>query len=986
MAMTASAAELHVAPEAKPGGDGSKAKPFATLVQARYAIRAMKKAGTMPADGVTVLLHDGTFALSETFVLGPEDSGTAAAPIIYASAPDAKPVISGGVRITGWELFDQAKNIYRAKVAADLDTRQLYVNGERVPRASSGLRELREGWAITEAGVVCPPEVASWRHPERMEFPYKSTWMHKIGGFSGLKDGKLQIKEPYRKNALIFGGLPPAILVLDNVFEYLNAEGEWYLDPTEDMVYYKPRKGEDLATATIIAPRLETLITGTHLRHVTFRGLTFAHATWLRPNDQDGYDSIQNGAHLVGSNVNFESAQQFMPQVPGNVRIAYAEAVRFEGNTFEHLGAAGLEIGRGSRKNVIFNNVFRDISANGLVIGDNRDHHPFVRDLIKDNHVDNNLVTQVAREYRDCTGISVFFTEHTVLTHNHIHDVPYSGLNMGWGWGRYDPEERGRGYGVSTSQRNCLVSHNLIHDVMRELEDGGAIYSLAAHPGLRIVHNVTDLNIYLDDGSRYVEVGHNHTRSLSPIKLGPHIIHDNVLIKSLADVPAEIRAGVGRNGVLTPFPEAPSRLAGHPPRSWPVAMVVTNEPVARWSFERNAGSDAPVELAGKAAIVPSAGPTGGLALRLNKETQDHAVGKLATTRTDDVTMMAWVKWNQVGPCTIFYNGTGDRDGFGLVTDADNRLVVCVGGVAFVKSATYLGGCGEGEWTHLALVRRAGLWECYVNGFGLRLGAGAESAPVTPTGKTWIGASNATSHFFNGHIADARVYEQALLPGQIWTIAQAVDPAQADADLTPTAKVPVPNDHLGYWNFDGKGADAHPLTAEGGATIAARGGLGDSGCGVLTGGGRLIAKVVPATEDVTISTWIWWEGAGAEKGPNPGLLSFGMDNSGFDLVIVGRRRLNLVIQGVAALEAEWVPPARIWSHVVAVRREGAWEIHVNGRQVYLHGNLRAAWRERPKGGTILGGGFHGRMDETRLYGRALSRAEIVALYRSETKEQ
>jgi hypothetical protein len=71
---------------------------------------------------------------------------------------------------------------------------------------------------------------------------------------------------------------------------------------------------------------------------------------------------------------------------------------------------------------------------------------------------------------------------------------------------------------------------------MRELDDGGGIYSLSAQPGNVYTQNLIEKGphsnggIYLDDGSRYIEVSGNillgnHRTAL--IKGRDNFIHDN---------------------------------------------------------------------------------------------------------------------------------------------------------------------------------------------------------------------------------------------------------------------------------------------------------------------------------------------------------------------------------------------------------------------------------------------------------------------------
>ena len=63
-------------------------------------------------------------------------------------------MISGGKQVTGWTPADSAGKVYKAKVG-DIDTRQLYVNGELETRARSaknppGFSKTSTGYTFTD--------------------------------------------------------------------------------------------------------------------------------------------------------------------------------------------------------------------------------------------------------------------------------------------------------------------------------------------------------------------------------------------------------------------------------------------------------------------------------------------------------------------------------------------------------------------------------------------------------------------------------------------------------------------------------------------------------------------------------------------------------------------------------------------------------------------------------------------------------------------
>src|SRR5262249_43598290 len=85
-------ADFFVAPVGRDDNPGTRERPFATLARARDAVRRLKADSGMTA-GVTVLIRDGTYHLTEPVQFGPDDSGTKANPIVYAAYPGEQPIL-----------------------------------------------------------------------------------------------------------------------------------------------------------------------------------------------------------------------------------------------------------------------------------------------------------------------------------------------------------------------------------------------------------------------------------------------------------------------------------------------------------------------------------------------------------------------------------------------------------------------------------------------------------------------------------------------------------------------------------------------------------------------------------------------------------------------------------------------------------------------------------------------------------------------------
>ena len=132
---------------------------------------------------------------------------------------------------------------------------------------------------------------------DQIEITFKHKWLLHIHPTAGAKDGFLRVAElamPWvissRNHQKLINRRPWELV---NAYELINVPGEWYLDASGAVdgsgactLYYKPRKGEDMAKVQVTIgthPRLVSLI-GTPERKVegpTFEGITFRNNTWV---------------------------------------------------------------------------------------------------------------------------------------------------------------------------------------------------------------------------------------------------------------------------------------------------------------------------------------------------------------------------------------------------------------------------------------------------------------------------------------------------------------------------------------------------------------------------------------------------------------------------------------------------------------------------------------------------------------------------------
>lgn len=443
-ATVAAQAAFHVATDGSDDNPGTEAEPFATLERARDAVREIKQAGPLPEGGVTVFVRGGQYEIRETLALGPEDSGTAEAPVTYRAYEGERPVLVGGRAITGWEVHEG--EVLRADVGAQgfegIHFRQLLCNGERQHLARYPDHDAADpvagGWAYADGTPIpmyqsIPDEprnvfqyreedARDWARPEEAEvmvFP-RYNWWNNIIRIASLDRETRTITLAGDASYPI---RPGDRYWVQNVREELDAPGEWYLDRETWTLYFWPPEGADPATMNVVAPVVRTIVQmaeGT--AHIIFRGFVFECA--------EGTAIVLNGT--------------------SNCLIA--------GCTIRNVGdydGSGVSINGGWRNGVAGCDIHH-VGRNGVNLsgGDNETLEP------GGNYADNNYMHHTGVYYKQGVGVSVTGVGNRA-SHNLIHDCPRFGIV----WGGNDH----------------ALEFNHIRHVNLETADCGAIYSWQVH-------------------------------------------------------------------------------------------------------------------------------------------------------------------------------------------------------------------------------------------------------------------------------------------------------------------------------------------------------------------------------------------------------------------------------------------------------------------------------------------------------------------------
>jgi hypothetical protein len=517
------------------------AQPLKTVARARDVVRAMT--ANMTAD-ITVTLRGGTYPQTSTLTFANADSGKNGFYVKYVAYQGEQPIITGGKPITGWTMSTAGSGIYSAS-GVTTPFRQLYVNGVKAIRARSPNLGANGAFAFnrltgsdnTAQNIqIAASEVANWNNFTKAEMHVITGWGDNTlrltsfttsGSTAYLKiqspEAGIVFVRPYPHLGGQFGGFTKHVYYFENALELLDQPGEWYLDEGQKVLYYKPRSGEDMTKATVVAPQLETVVsingtsTSDQAGYLWFQGITFAHSTFMRPS-QLGFCDAQAGQYnLTATSDN----KQTIGRPPAGVSVTNANHIHFERNIFAQMGATGLDFVSGTHDDMVIGNVVTDIAGNGISIGkfaasDTTEYHiPYnptdkneicTNDTIKDNYIHH-----VTTEFQGGTGIAAGYPKQIDIEHNEVGYTNYTAISVGYGW---------------TASVNAMatnkINNNDIHHAVQILADGAGIYTLSnQQPNSQMQYNYLhdyqtstwadygSQGIYLDEQTSGYTIAHN---------------------------------------------------------------------------------------------------------------------------------------------------------------------------------------------------------------------------------------------------------------------------------------------------------------------------------------------------------------------------------------------------------------------------------------------------------------------------------------------
>lgn len=400
------------------------------------------------SDTVQIQFADGTYYLDDKIVFEAADSK---ARVVYKAEHEGKAVLSGGTKLSlNWQVYKGS--IYVADMVGNPEIDQLYINGKRkrmarFPNAVSG-KNVYDTWDLNNAtyysanDALTTARMAKWSNPVGgyVHAMHQALWgdMHWV--ITGKNtDGTLSMVGGWQNNRP--SPMHGTFRFVENIFEELDAPGEWFYDKVNRKLYYYPETGTVLSSATVEIVRLKTLLEfkGTkenQVRNIELNGFIVKHAarTFMENKEpllRSDWTICRIGAITMTGAEQCRISDCEFDQVGGNTIVVsnYNKRIDIVGCYIHSSGASGVVFvgDPASVRNPMFGVQKQDYATLDRTPGPKSDNYP------DDCLVENCLITQTGRDEKQTAGVHISMSHGIKVNFCSIYDVPRAGININEG-------------------------------------------------------------------------------------------------------------------------------------------------------------------------------------------------------------------------------------------------------------------------------------------------------------------------------------------------------------------------------------------------------------------------------------------------------------------------------------------------------------------------------------------------------------------------
>ncbi|MDR2764110.1 MAG: peptide-binding protein [Tannerella sp.] len=497
--------QFYVSPSGNDNNDGSRQRPFRTIEKAQAEARETQ-------GEVAIILREATYRLAAPLRFAPQD-GTSDKSLVIRAFPGEKVIFSGSIALDSLQWQPHRKGILKTRIAGRPLMDMLVVNGEIRPMArypNYDPEAIR--FNGTAADATAPERVKTWKNPaggylhamhghDWGDFHYRITGKDRKGNL--LMEGGWQNNRP--------SGLHVANRMVENIFEELDAPGEWFYDAGQSTLYYYPLDGEEVNSASFESPQIKCLIEfrgdiSTPVRNITVEGidLTQTLRTFMEPYEpllRSDWTIYRGGAVFLEGTEHCSLKNCNLYNLGGNAVFFsnYNRHGEVSGSHFTHIGASAVcftgDPGAVRSPSFAYPQ-FVPAAEIDRAQGPKSDNYP------ADCRVDDNLIHRIGLYEKQITGVELSMCRAITVSHNSIYDTPRAGINISEGtWGGH------------------VLEFNDVFNTVRETGDHGSFNSWGRdrywHPDRQMLDSLltTDhKDLILADAIETVQIRNNRFR------------------------------------------------------------------------------------------------------------------------------------------------------------------------------------------------------------------------------------------------------------------------------------------------------------------------------------------------------------------------------------------------------------------------------------------------------------------------------------------
>ena len=387
---------------------------------------------------IHVYIREGKYYLGTSLVI---DADKWKNKRLTLSAYNNEPVVLSGARKLSLNWVKQKNGIWKSKTEAGKGD-QLFVDGEK--RILARYPNFEEGAIFngTAADAIAPARVKRWKSPEGgfIHTLHARDWgdMHYV--ITGKDDKGVLFEGGYQNNRP--SNMHDKYRFVENIYEELDAPGEWFLDGKAGYLYYYPYSDENIDDAVFEIAEIPSLIKikgveNEWISDVTIRGICFSQTSRTFMAD---YEPLLRSDWAI-----YRGAAVF---------IENAERCRIEDCEFTGLGGNAIFLSRHIDDCVVKGNYIHQIGASAVcIVGDTstvrsgvfKYEHSVPYELIdkvpgpknefypRQCLVEDNLIHDIGLIEKQVAGVQIQVARGINVRHNTIYRVPRAAINIGDG-------------------------------------------------------------------------------------------------------------------------------------------------------------------------------------------------------------------------------------------------------------------------------------------------------------------------------------------------------------------------------------------------------------------------------------------------------------------------------------------------------------------------------------------------------------------------